>query len=155
MIRPEKKFKDKIDSIVQENIPYESKLSTYKEDTNESFDLIYSLKGLCVSVRIRKYTYFIQHKDFTIRSRSRKGDYCELDKLVDGKSDWYFYGWENKDRTDLIGWILIDINDIRHDLLKRKKRNAIPNVDGTYFISFTIDELEKDYNALIDCSNNI
>ncbi|MCH8067802.1 MAG: hypothetical protein IID16_00815 [Candidatus Marinimicrobia bacterium] len=136
-------FLDFIKQVIKNNISkipndnFKVYLSTDDEDTKESFDLVYANK-FEVSVRIRNNRY-IRYSDFTIRSVSKYGGKTEKQKLIEGKGNIYFYGWKNKENTQIIKWLLVDINKIRDKLAKKSKN--IRNGDGTCFCAYSIEWL--------------
>jgi len=146
----EYKFKAEINKIMKVNkllLPYinwDVNLSSEFEDQKLSYDMIVSGK-VELSVRIRKNEY-LRYRDFTIRSRSMNGYKCEIDKLIEGMGNIYFYGWMNKEETQLDYWIVVDINRIRDKLLKNGTERK--NFDGTKFIAYSIDFLRTE-SALI------
>ena len=147
----EVKFKDEILSILKENhilasfMNYELKHSSEHEDQKLSYDMIFHGK-VEISIRIRRNEY-LRYKDFTIRTRSKNGYECEIDKLINGKGNIYFYGWMCKDQISLVDWIIVDINKIRQHL----SSNGYPlkNKDGTEFKAYSIVFLEK-HDAIIN-----
>ena len=149
------KFMSEIHKIIRDNFmlfPQDIsniELSTEQEDTKESFDLVYNSR-IEVSVRIRN-NYALQWCDLTIRSKSRFGYKCEIDKLIDGKGSVYLYAWKTIDNSRFETWILIDINKIRH-LLPDFKNNVTMNRDGTGFITIKIGLL-KIADAIINFYN--
>jgi len=147
----ENKFLPFIKSVIDYSLPnitkgnFNVKLSTDYEDSKLSFDAIYST-DIEISIRLRTYSY-INYNDFTIRYRSNSGIETEIDKLIDGKGNLYFYGFLNEQQTEPIKWILFDINKIRNKLLTTGYiRNN--RFDLTQLKVYSFDFL-KENNAII------
>lgn len=147
----ERKFINDIKSIVYQNISNLPKNcfvvneSSEIEDTKLSFDL-YFRADIQISVRIRSFKYR-NYNDITIRSRAKNGGLTEIDKLIDGKGQIYFYGVLSENEEKIIKYILFDIDKIRNKL----KQNGLEktNFDGTKFKCYTFDFL-KDNSAIIN-----
>jgi len=157
MIREqENQFKDDIQKIIKNNIHlfpdkyFGLNLSTEEEDTKLSFDMQF-YSNVNISCRLRKYKY-INYDDITIRSKSLKGNNSinnptEFHKIKFlNMAQIYFYGWLNQDETEIIKWIIINIDEIRNDLHLGK--NHI-NKDGTEFKTYDYDFLIE-RNAIIN-----
>jgi hypothetical protein len=113
-----------------------------EKDMKHATDMIISVTGGDVAVRIRKYRYYDKRfRDFTIRSRSRGGGNTELDKLRAGFGDWYVYAWLNAARSSFVGWMLLDIEKMRKSGMLARDMKEIPNRDGTRFVNFSICDL--------------
>ena len=145
----EYRFKNQIFSILKKNnilmpfINWNIELSSEDEDCNLSYDMKFN--GMIeLSVRIRKNEY-LKYRDFTIRSKSKNGYKCEIDKLIEGMGRIYFYGWMDKAETLIEDWIVIDINKIRNNLTDGTYRQ---NSDNTGFMFYPISFL-KYHNAVI------
>jgi len=145
----EYKFKSQIFGILKRNnilLPYINwniELSSEYEDCKLSYDMKFN--GMIeLSVRIRKNEY-LKYRDFTIRSKSKNGYECEIDKLMKGMGKIYFYGWMNKAETAFDDWIVVNINAIRSHLMDGEFRS---NTDNTGFLFYPIEWLRK-HNAII------
>lgn len=145
----EKDFNPQINKIFRENnilmpfIKWELKQSSDFEDTNLSYDMVYSGK-IEISVRIRNNNY-LRFKDFTIRSKSKNNGYTEIDKLKNGLGNIYFYGWLNYESNLIQEWLIVDINKIR-DYLDDGK--LFKNTDNTEFMAYSINFLQS-HGAII------
>ena len=145
----EYKFRKHIFSILRKNnvlIPYmkwDIEQSSEYEDCNLSYDMRFN-GTVELSVRIRKNEY-LKYRDFTIRSKSANGYETEIDKLMKGRGNIYFYGWMNKAETGFDDWIVVDINAIRDKLLDGTFRT---NTDNTGFLFYQIEWLRKN-NSII------
>lgn len=105
-------------------------------DMNRATDMVVSVKGGDVAVRVRRPRY--NYRDLTIRARA--GGKTEIDKIREGFARWYLYGWTNGDGR-LAEWMLVDLDKVReHELLNG--RRVIGNRDGrTGFIAIPAEEL--------------
>jgi len=105
-------------------------------DMNRATDMVVSVKGGDVAVRVRRPRY--NYRDLTIRARA--GGKTEIDKIREGFARWYLYGWTNGDGR-LAEWMLVDLDKVReHELLSG--RRVIDNRDGrTGFIAIPAEEL--------------
>jgi hypothetical protein len=119
--------------------------STYEQDTKDSFDVIFN-SSFTVSVRIRKYKY-IGFKDLTIRSKSKKNNKTEIDKIMEGKAQVYFYAYMNQEENKLIKIRIVDVEAIRN-LFTLKKYSEHKNTDGTEFYSYLFSDLEAAGGAI-------
>lgn len=121
--------------------------STEEQDTKQATDFIIVAKKKTIAARVRRNN--CTYRDLTIRTRSRYGYRTEIDKLLDGWGDLYFYGWEGKDNK-INDYILVDIQKMRESgfLASISNRPHISNGDGTQFANISIMEL-KQYDCLI------
>jgi hypothetical protein len=146
----EHKFKDdifktlRVNKLMQPFMKWDIDLSSEEEDCNLSYDMVF-MGRVELSVRIRKNEY-LRYKDFTIRSRSKNGFKCEIDKLIEGLGSIYFYGWMDEAEQGLEHWIVVDINKIRDKLLTNGSERS--NADGTKFRAYSINFLRENF-ALI------
>lgn len=143
----EKKFGNEIKYHLVNALPILSEkfcfceLSTDEEDNKYSFDIIFDIK-FTVSVRIRKFKY-IKYNDLTIRSKSKKNGYCELDKIKDGMGQVYFYAYMNEQETELIKIRICNVETIRKLLVKHIYTGPQSNLDGTQFLSFRFSDINN------------
>jgi len=121
------------------------KPSTDLEDTTLSFDMVYNL-SFTVSVRIRKHEY-IKFKDLTIRSRSKYGQRCEIDKIKEGMSQVYFYAYMNKEETELIKIRIANV-DAKRRLIDSGYYQKKKNTDGTEFYTFSFYDIYNEGGAI-------
>ncbi len=141
----ERKFIAEIKAIIYKNIKnlpddcFIATESSYYEDTKMSFDLYFSAK-LQISVRLRAYKYK-DYRDITIRSKSKHGGETEIDKLVSGKGQIYFYGILSEDQNTIAKWILYDISKVRDKLLDNGVERC--NYDGTKFKCYDFSFLNE------------
>ena len=109
-------------------------------DLKKATDLVVTVDGGDVAVRIRRPRYRGRYRDLTIRAWRSSGVKTERDKLVEGFGDWYLYGWSDGD-GGLEDWFLVDLDKLRETGLLTQK-TIQPNRDGrTGFISISDKEL--------------
>ena len=126
-----------------------------EEDMQRNADLtVLRLNAVRVACRIRKYEYFLSYDDeITIREGRPSGMRTELSKIVQGWSDYMFYGFADKFEKHLHAWRLIDLGQFRlwfNRSLAKRDRNIYPgtchhNRDGSSsFRAFNVNELDND-----------
>tara|TARA_R100001530_G_scaffold53044_1_gene39193 strand:- start:25 stop:516 length:492 start_codon:yes stop_codon:yes gene_type:complete len=109
--------------------------STFKQDTEEGFDLI-TPSTKRIACRVRDYDKYKQYmQEFTIRSRSEYNKRTEIHKILDGFGDWMFYGFTKGDVV--IYWSIIDLDVFRNNY-ENSDCVEMPNYDGTKFTSFKL-----------------
>ena len=116
------------------------KLATPDEDMSRSTDLVMTVEGGNVAVRVRRQKYHSTFRDLTIRAWRSSGVKTELQKIIDGFGRWYLYAWA--DDNGIIDWLLVDLNKLRgSDLFDRP---YIINKDNTTgFIAIKDSELKE------------
>ena len=118
-----------------------------QEDMERATDLVVTVIGGQVAVKIRRDGYKKKYRDWTIRSFRKTGSKTELQKLIEGFAQWYLYLWtDNEIITD---WILINMDKVRATNLLYIPRRPFSNNDGTYFIAISVPELKK-HSCLVD-----
>ena len=87
----------------------------FEEDAKENTDLrVLNLKGVRIGCRVRTYDFYERYpNEFTIRYSRPTGIKTEIDKIMDGWGDLFFYGFSNQSETSLIKWTLADLNVFR------------------------------------------
>jgi hypothetical protein len=140
----ENKFKKEIEQHISKALPnltkyFKFRPSTNEEDSNLSFDLVFNL-DFTISVRIRKNKY-LKYKDLTIRSKSKNNGKTEIDKIMEGKAQVYFYAYMNECEDKLIKVFMADVEAIRKLTFvkdyKHKKNN-----DNTEFFTYNFKDIE-------------
>jgi len=99
-----------------------------EEDRDRNTDLIVlNMDSIRFGCRIRKYKdYSAYGHQFTIRASRPSGTKTEIHKIVEGWGDYFFYGFSNKEETDLEDWFIGDLKIFRgwiHERLKRGENN--------------------------------
>lgn len=151
-----KKWSDKFIPEVQSILGrHFIKISSLEQDMYENTDMLYC-KDLRFTYRARKFQDYLKFSDeITIRSYNN-GSKTELDKIVSGWGDIFFYCFSNENETALIKFIIADISKLRtylHNSFwnRRMPFKEISNSDGTKLIAikyaeipdFVIYELDK------------
>jgi len=84
-------------------------------DMKENADLMIlgSRQGR-VACRVRDHYYYKRWPyQFTIRSKVASGKKTELDKIIEGLGDFFFYGFADKEGRHLCKWFVGDLNAFR------------------------------------------
>jgi len=141
----ENKFYNEIILHISKALPdlqkhYQFKESTDYEDSNLSFDLVFNM-NFTISIRIRKNKY-IPFNDLTIRSKSLNNGKTEIDKIMEGKAQVYFYAYMNKEENELIKIRIADVDSIRKLTNQNKYINKV-NSDNTEFYAYKFSEIKK------------
>ena len=119
--------------------------SSEYEDSVESYDMIYKI-DFTVSVRIRRHKY-LKYPDLTIRSKSMNGGKTEIDKIMEGKAQVYFYAYLNEQATELVKIQIVDVSSIRFLYLSDCYTHH-KNPDGTEFLAFKFDDIKQHYGSI-------
>jgi len=92
------------------------------------------------------------YRDLTIRAQVRSNGKTEIHKIRDeGKGDIYFYAWtyDNLGKEQMQCYMLVDLNKLRQSGLLDESRQITSNGDGTGFVSYSKDELDRTGALLI------
>lgn len=86
-----------------------------EEDQEHNTDLVVlKLDSVRIACRMRRFQYFQRYpNDFTIRSNRNSGVKTELDKIIEGWGDYFFYGFSNAIENRLIKWFIGDLKIFR------------------------------------------
>jgi hypothetical protein len=94
--------------------------ATEEEDQKQNTDLVLRVNSLRVGCRIRKpldnngeSTYLKYFDQFTIRSVRQSGMKTELEKILGGWGDYFFYGFSDLDERLLEAFTLCDLGVFR------------------------------------------
>lgn len=119
----------------------------FQEDAKENTDLrVLSLTGVRIGCRVRTYGYYEKYpNDFTIRYSRPSGVKTEIDKIVEGWGDLFFYGFSNKEETSLIKWTLADLNVFREWYTIDKARPRFVPESQCELIAFKWSDLPKEF----------
>ena len=134
------KFSEEINNHIKKALPKladsfsKYRPSTSYEDGTLCFDLVYGL-NFTVSVRIRKNKY-LKYNDLTIRSRSKMGNKTEIDKIMEGMAQIYFYAYMNEEETKLVKVRMVNVDSIR-ELTETGNFYTKNNKDGTKFNTYS------------------
>jgi hypothetical protein len=132
----------------------------FERDTKEATDLIVlTARDLKIAVRLRRQSQFKPEygNQITFRARRSNGVATELEKIIGGFGDWFFYGWAfAEDPPEIVRWFLVDLNAWRIQYsraLRRKVAGTKPklqwgeqsNSDGeTSFCWFDLATFDAD-----------
>ena len=112
-----------------------------EDDQQRATDLVITVLGGDVAVRIRRTKYISRFRDLTIRAWRASGAKTELQKIKEGFGRWYLYGWSD-DQDKLYDWMLVDCDVLRTSGLLEKP--LIMNRDNrSGFIAITDKELRN------------
>jgi hypothetical protein len=141
----EYKFAEQIESHIVKALPQlygnfvEFRKATEEEDCRFSYDMVFGM-NFTISIRIRKYKY-TKFADLTIRSKSKFGGKTEIDKIMDGMAQVYFYSYMNEAETDLVKVRIADVEAIRTLYNNGKYTGPRRNFDGTELIAFSFKNI--------------
>ncbi len=118
--------------------------SSFEVDTQEAADLVVlKARDMTIACRVRRPGYAARYpSQFTIRSHRDSGAKTELQKIVDGWGDWFFYGHSTENEKGLELWHLLDLSAWRAHMIRNKgaiQKGQQPNGDGTHFTWFDIN----------------
>jgi hypothetical protein len=131
-----------------------------EEDTQRNTDMTtLKMKSYRVGVRIRRNNYLHQvdmhgtayTDQFTIRADRPNGAMTELAKIMSGWGDYFFYGFENDQRTGLACWLIGDLYRFRWWFYTQRSWESLSsgarnNRDGSSaFYTFDIADLPHDF----------
>lgn len=125
------------------------RISTEEEDTQQATDLVMLETGRQqIGVRLRRPGYAERYPwDFTIRARVPSGAETELDKILGGAADLFFYGHVNEEGT-IHRWFLIDLHVFRNAVIEnrliQRRSREVPNHDGTAGLAFDIRDFPQE-----------
>lgn len=115
-------------------------IATPDADMKRSTDLVITIEGGDVAVRVRRSSYLSRYRELTIRAWRSSGVKTELQKIIEGFGRWYLYLWAGND--GITDWILVDLNRLRDSTLLN--RPYIKNKDNaTGFIAIKDNELKE------------
>jgi hypothetical protein len=119
--------------------PYLLTTTPEEIDCTQAADLmIFTAHGCMIAARVRTPGYIGRYLyDVTLRSRCESGARTELQKIVDGFADWFFYGHSDDAETGFAAWWLINMKAIRAALIRRPpgfKMGEKRNGDGSCFM---------------------
>lgn len=115
-------------------------------DVTQAADLmIFTARDMRIAARVRRPGYssgFLY--EFTIRAQLDNGVKTELQKIVDGWGDWFFYGHADIAEEFIEYWWLVDLHAFRASLIRtamngtKVKCGQKSNGDGTHFKWFDL-----------------
>lgn len=103
---------------------------TIEQDQRENTDLVLVAASKRIAVRIRDASYF-KHDAYrwevTFRSARPSGTPTELEKMLDGWGDWFFYGFKGEGER-LLAWVVLDLHQLRRRSLRRGWYADVSNI---------------------------
>lgn len=116
-------------------------------DHHDAADMIFRVSGrgdIAVRIRHSKYREKYGHQ-ITIRAANQECPKTELDKIIDGKATFFFYGFGCPDGVSIDPWCLLDLNAFRAALFRGHIRAQArqPNGDGTWFEVYNVADLRS------------
>lgn len=105
------RFLPEIKSILGQHLISEPPI---EEDRERNTDLVVlGFDSVRVGCRMRKSRYLCYDDEFTIRASRPSGNKTELEKIIEGWGDYFFYGIANDEETRIERWILGDLKAFR------------------------------------------
>lgn len=153
----EYKFAEQIELHIVKALPnlygnfVEFRKATEEEDCRFSYDMVFGM-NFTISIRIRKNSY-LKFNDLTIRSKAKFGGKTEIDKIMEGLAQVYFYSYMNQAETDLVKIRIADVNAIRTLYKIGKFTGPKKNFDGTELIAFSFENIASVGGAIYRFDN--
>lgn len=98
-----------------------------EQDLKQATDYIIQFKGGTIAIRVRRAD--CRYRDLTIRAVSGSGE-TEIDKIIRGFADFYFYGWTTTSQ-EILEYLLVDIQKLRESgLLESQRKHVKMNTNG-------------------------
>jgi len=129
--------------------------SPVEEDQERNTDLIVlRLEAVRIACRVRRHDYLQKYKDeFTIRAGRPSGAKTELTKIIEGWGDYFFYGFSNKNESNLAQWFLGDLKCFRlwFNRFLVNYKGYVPGVEkpnkdnSSYFKAFKLNQLPDNF----------
>lgn len=144
-----------IDKIKEICAPVVIRIASEKEDRLHATDLISS--PIRIACRVRRHKYWKPYSnEFTLRCKLPTGNLTEIDKIMAGWGDYYFYGFSNADDngSGFSSWVILDLDIFRSEYQKWEKRqptsirfsSLISNTDkSSKFRAFVIDSFPPNF----------
>lgn len=135
-------------------------VGSYEEDSQHNTDLIVlRTDNVRIGCRIRRFQYAEKyHDEFTIRCSRPNNTKTELQKIIEGWGNYFFYGFCNENESDLLCWFLGDLCAFRRwFVVQCTKRGSSPgtsrmNFDkSSKFRIFKLAEMPRDF-VIDSCS---
>ncbi len=105
------RFLPQIKSIIGRNLIGEVE----EDDRERNTDLIVlKLDAVRIACRVRRPGYYASYwNEFTIRTARPSGNITELQKVIRGWGDYFFYGHSDIEEANLHAWALADLKEFR------------------------------------------
>lgn len=87
-----------------------------EEDAERNTDLmVLKLDAIRIGCRVRKFNYFDRYGgEFTIRAGRPSGIKTELQKIIEGWGNYFFYAFSDHNESLLHAWTLADLSVFRY-----------------------------------------
>lgn len=125
-----------------------------EEDAERNTDLmVLRMEAIRIGCRIRRHKFLAKYgNEFTIRAGRTSGVKTELTKIIEGWGDYFFYGFADAERPNLVAWFLSDLRVFRvwfnRTILETKKCPGLrqSNSDNSsYFLAFAVSDLPQQF----------
>lgn len=134
------RYHDEIKAVLGLNF---FKQASIEEDMkrNTDFTLMETERGR-YACRVRSYEYYKRYKnEFTIRARTKFNQKTEIDKILEGWGDYFFYAFESENQNSILAYTVSDLDVFRktykYALADGNKIGTYKdNHDGTGFLAF-------------------
>lgn len=146
--------------------PFLLKPAPFEVDTQQAGDLVLMTSAdLRIAVRVRRSSSSERFPDqITIRSRRDNGAATELEKIISGLGDWFFYGHAVPSNPRLVRWFLLDLDTFRAACAASRARRlagrsplfkagSVNNGDGTSFAWFDVPSIEARFPGFVIASS--
>jgi len=152
----EEKFRPNIKAIfgvVYDLDPEEIRTASLKEDLKQATDLVLP-DGTAIGCRLRRSVIAIrfQHQ-FLLRAELPTGSKTELDKILSGYGDIYFYGFIDKLEKEIESWFIGDLDVFRevYDTV-RPLAQGVTDSNGVRGLAFPLLNFPPEF--IIDFNNH-
>jgi hypothetical protein len=89
------------------------KKASWELDCKQATDWVLP-DGKCIGCRVRSNSVYLRFAhQFALRLRCPKGYRSELEKILDGCNDFYFYGFVDEEEKEIISWFIGDMSIFR------------------------------------------
>lgn len=104
-----------------------------EEDAERNTDLmVLRLDAVRIGCRVRKYKYHQNYGgEFTIRAGRPSGIKTEMQKIIEGWGDYFFYGFSDPCENSLHAWTLADLKVFRYWYCSKLKMLDAGKLPGT------------------------
>jgi len=134
---------------------YTMKISDFIADVKHASDLTILRGPNNIGLRVRrpKYSNIYGLHEFTIRSLRDSGATTELEKYLNGYSDWFAY-FHSDYQGRLPHWLVVDLAAFRRYSVGMKVHGRhFDNADGTYFRVYSVKQFPV--GILIGASDSV
>ena len=129
------KFMPEIKRLCQEYIPIDIQIASPFEDKKHATDLL--IPDIRIGCRVRRNKYHRRYNgQFTIRCELPSENETEIDKIMEGWGDYYFFGFSNyKDNGNgFVSWIIFNL-DVFRQMYTYRFVKGIPSIRASCLIN--------------------